>query len=369
MIIIFDANAFYTYYGREKLDLSPISFVDEEKLKKEMNMIQRKYIATSSFIEILVRFKDEEKHLYNIIKFIDHHKIGLFNNVKNEKNYLSEKEYKHILENNKPYFLKNKAYAKIDSKASLESDYSFIFILFIISSFLWGKKKDIKITNYILMSLGFDDDNLKNEEDKIKGIVITLLLQNLFVSEAENIKKRIYQKLLNGYEDGKVTSLYKNEIMDILEEYLIIFENCIEGLNSIENDRFDFIEMIQKNREALMANKKNHSHIIAIYSETLEKFNFDFLEFESEIKSILQKSLTQCQSNYIANILLKSWLENGAQIKKNDIYDFLLLSILDGVNDTSLDEDIFLVTFDKKIIEFIKKVNKSNGDYIEQFIN
>ena len=34
--------------------------------------------------------------------------------------------------------------------------------------------------------------------------------------------------------------------MIIIEEYLIIFENCIEGLNSIENDRFDFIEMIQK---------------------------------------------------------------------------------------------------------------------------
>ena len=100
----------------------------------------------------------------------------------------------------------------------------------------------------------------------------------------------------------------------------------------------------------------------------LKDKNFDFSSFEHEINKIVNKKLSLSQTNYITNNLLKSWIENGAQIKKNDIYDTLLLSILDESLNDSKDKNLFLVTFDKKIIKFIKNINISNWKFINKYL-
>lgn len=41
MNIVFDANAFYAYYGRKKLELNSITMIDEDKFIKEMNIVKK----------------------------------------------------------------------------------------------------------------------------------------------------------------------------------------------------------------------------------------------------------------------------------------------------------------------------------------
>lgn len=43
MNIVFDANAFYAYYGREKLELDLITMIDEDKFIKEMHIVEKIY--------------------------------------------------------------------------------------------------------------------------------------------------------------------------------------------------------------------------------------------------------------------------------------------------------------------------------------
>lgn len=367
MNIVFDANAFYAYYGREKLGLDPITMIDEDKFIKEMNDIEKKYIATSSFIEILVRFKDEEKKLYRILKFIKQKNIGLFNNVMNETNYFSQKNFKHLLDNLNPSYLQKVAYLKIESKVYLESNYTIVFILFILCSILLSEKNKIEVTNYLLNNQKFDDLETENKKDKIREILVTDFLERFFVSNIKKLTDEISEIIKDGYENGKVASKYKNKVMEILEVYLLIFKNYIDGLNSIENNDFDFISAIDKNYQLLLNNKKNN-HIIRMYSNMLKNEKFDFLSFENEINKIVKKTLSSSQTNYITNKLLKSWLENGAKIEKNDIYDTLLLSILDKSLISSKGKNLFLITFDKKIIEFIKNINISNWEFINKYL-
>ncbi|WP_279160018.1 hypothetical protein [Thomasclavelia cocleata] len=291
----------------------------------------------------------------------------MFNNVKNETNYFSQKNFKHLLDNLNPSYLKKVAYSKIESKVYLETNYTVVFILFILCSFLLSEKNKIEITNYLLNNQKFDNLETENKEDKIRNILITEFLERLFVSNIKEHTDRLSQILKDGYENGEVTSKYKNEVMEILEVYLLAFENYIDGLNSIEYNDFDFISAIKKNNKILLDYKKNN-HIIQMYSEMLKDKKFDFSSFEHEINKIVNKTLSLSQTNYITNNLLKSWIENGAQIKKNDIYDTLLLSILDESLNDSKDKNLFLVTFDKKIIKFIKNINISNWKFINKYL-
>ena len=291
----------------------------------------------------------------------------MFNNVKNETNYFSQKNFKHLLDNLNPSYLKKVAYSKIESKVYLETNYTVVFILFILCSFLLSEKNKIEITNYLLNNQKFDNLETENKEDKIRNILITEFLERLFVSNIKEHTDRLSQILKDGYENGEVTSKYKNEVMEILEVYLLAFENYIDGLNSIEYNDFDFISAIKKNNKILLDYKKNN-HIIQMYSEMLKDKKFDFSSFEHEINKIVNKTLSLSQTNYITNNLLKSWIENGAQIKKNDIYDTLLLSILDESLNDSKDKILFLVTFDKKIIKFIKNIIISNWKFINKYL-
>ena len=188
----------------------------------------------------------------------------MFNNVKNETNYFSQKNFKHLLDNLNPSYLKKVAYSKIESKVYLETNYTVVFILFILCSFLLSEKNKIEITNYLLNNQKFDNLETENKEDKIRNILITEFLERLFVSNIKEHTDRLSQILKDGYENGEVTSKYKNEVMEILEVYLLAFENYIDGLNSIEYNDFDFISAIKKNNKILLDYKKNNN-IIQMY--------------------------------------------------------------------------------------------------------
>ena len=377
MIAVFDANAFYTYFGRKKLDTSSINFINEEKFQKEINKVEQKYIATSSFIEMLVRFKDDGNKLYQIMKFIKKNKIGMFNNVKNETNYISQKTYDYLLKNMDPNVLKKFAYSKINSKVELEANYTFLFILFIVSSFLNSEKDKIEIID--LNNPVFNSCKTDNKEDFISELM-AFLLENVFIVDREDIISRLSQILKIAYEDADVTDNingkkvikeHKIEVMSILEKYIFIFENCIKDLSLIEEKDFSLISIIQRNRKAWSnrkdSKKKDGDHIIAICSKMLKNNEFNYSFYENKINGILQKSLSQSQANYISYTLLNSWINNGAQIKKNDIYDVLLLSILDSSKEQLKGKELFLITFDKKIMKFMKNTNISNWRYLNEF--
>lgn len=371
MIVIFDANAFYSYFGEDKLGtVEGIPNVDRDKLKKELEK-EKKYIASSAFIEILVRFKDDGNSLYQICKFMRRKNIGLLNNVYDRSNSFSQKEFRYLLDHIRPDYLEKIAYKKIDAKASLESNYTIIFMLFIFSSLLLSKKNEIKVTEDLLNDFKFEDCD--EEKKDIREVLLARALKYGFVADYQKIQDELFKKIKSLYIDGekKISKEYKSEVMNIIEHYFFLYECCIDTINSIKDEQLDIDLIIEENKKKMESIKEDNKHIIAVCSEMLKKNKFDYLYYEENIKNILNKTLANNQVSYIGDILLKSWIENGGQIKKNDIYDVQLLSIIDKENpeDSSVSkEDRFLLTFDNKLKKFIKKINNENGDYIEKFL-
>lgn len=371
MIVIFDANAFYSYFGEDKLGtVGRIPNVDQDKLKKELEK-EKKYIASSAFIEILVNFKDDGDSLYQICKFMRRKNIGLLNNVFDRSNSFSQKEFRHILDHIRPDYLEKIAYKKIDAKASLESNYTIIFMLFILSSLLLSKKNKIKVTEVLLNNFKFEECDEKKED--IREVLIARALKYGFVADYRKIQEELFQKIKSLYINGekKISKQYKYEVMNIIERYFFLYECCIDTINSIKDEQLDIDLIIEENKKKMDNIKKDSKHIIAVCSEMLKKNKFNYSFYEGKIKNILNRTLLNSQVGYIGDVLLKSWIENGGQINKNDIYDIQLLSIIDkkAPGDSSVPkEDRFLLTFDNKLKKFIEKINNENGDYIEKFL-
>lgn len=370
MMVIFDASAFYSYFGEDKLGtVGGIPNVDRDKLKKELEK-EKKYIASSAFIEILVRFKDDGNSLYQICKFMRRKNICLLNNVFDRSNSFSQKEFRHLLGHIRPNCLEKTAYKKIDAKASLESNYTIIFMLFILSSLLLSKKNEIKVTENLLNNFKFEDCD--EEKEDIREVLLARALKYGFVADYQKVQDELFKKIKKLYIDDekKISKEYKREVMNIIERYFFLYECCIDTINSIKDEQLDIDLIIEENKKKVDNIKNDSKHIIEACSKILKKNKFNYSFYEEKIKNILNRTLLNSQVSYIGDVLLKSWIENGGQVKKNDIYDVQLLSIIDKdapVDSSVPKEERFLLTFDNKLKKFIKKINTKNSEYIEKF--
>ena len=79
-MIFLDANAFYSYFGRAKLNMTS-SPVDEVKLRKFLDARDDVNLPTSVFIEIVVHFRNDTKKLQELISFMKSKRFALYNNI------------------------------------------------------------------------------------------------------------------------------------------------------------------------------------------------------------------------------------------------------------------------------------------------
>ena len=77
-MICLDANAFYWYYGRDKLPLpTSVPKFDVNAMKRFLDARSDKSLAASAYIEMLVHFRDKPKIMREIIKFREQKRIKI----------------------------------------------------------------------------------------------------------------------------------------------------------------------------------------------------------------------------------------------------------------------------------------------------
>lgn len=83
-MVFLDANAFYWYFGREKLFAqSSVPKHDVEKLNSFLDTRSDKSIPASAFMEMIVHFRDNPDSIMRIIRFREEKSIKVFNNFRN----------------------------------------------------------------------------------------------------------------------------------------------------------------------------------------------------------------------------------------------------------------------------------------------
>ena len=82
-MIFLDANAFYWYFGREKLFAQPSTPKhDVEKLNGFLDGRTDKRIPASVFMEIIVHFRDDPEKIKKLIRFREEKGITIHNNFR-----------------------------------------------------------------------------------------------------------------------------------------------------------------------------------------------------------------------------------------------------------------------------------------------
>ena len=76
-MIFLDANAFYSYYGRRKLEMTS-SPVDETALRCFLDNREKKSLPTSVFMEIITHFREAPDILINLVKFREQKGLPLY---------------------------------------------------------------------------------------------------------------------------------------------------------------------------------------------------------------------------------------------------------------------------------------------------
>ena len=85
-------------------------------------------------------------------------------------------------------------------------------------------------------------------------------------------------------------------------------------------------------------------------------------------------SFTKIQTDYMAEELYKSWIDDSQKFRKNDIFDFFFLACAEYKDKRPVaslleDRSSYLLTFDKKLARYIERKRPNNGQVIRRYYN
>ena len=352
-MICLDANAFYWYFGRDKLPLpESIPKFDVDKVKTFLDARKDKSITASAYMEILVNFRDKPQTIRELTRFIEKKHIKIYNNLLNHVFKPRELSLCSLMND---YQLMHYANKLLETKIEIETEFSYVFMQVV----------GILYANHCLKS------NF-NICDSVKDNILNFLYRNMEETLKEKWYSELKTSLIDGYNDNNKSQQYlKKKYIELLTQNCVIAHIIIETIQNIDNedDLYSFMCNVATN---VKNNGFNESDTMKTISRTLNNDSI-FLQFaEKEIGDIfLRKGYTLHQSKYIV-VMLKAWLERGRKFCKNDIFDMMCIAALDKTNTdpnwiTPIDPTTYLITFDDVMVDFIKNTKYSNFKLIDQF--
>ncbi len=364
-MIFLDANSFYDFYGRNSLGMNMASAQNRnvDALTTFLNRRHDKALPESVFIEVLTRFKDDEMKLRNILDFIFNKNLLIFHNIKTWG--LHDKVIKILFLHKTllPLPGELKTFVKLTVvllKIEIEATIAFCF-------------EQINGMLYVFCS----SDNLGLSE-AAKASAISIMFENYFFDRKEAMIKEIKNTLCTSYSDHKKSSatMLKTIYMEQLNEFCVVAEEIIAGLNHVEEGSPESLIVTFQNA-VVQAHSKGFTggtdtmHAIS----NLIKENPKFLQnvYATIDSTFTIRAFSMTQTNYAEHVLFPAWLERGAMLKKNDLFDMLVVGTLDFVEHNKyqrgspINYASYLITFDATMRNYLASKFPYNENLVNKF--
>lgn len=354
-MIFLDANAFYWYYGRDKLGIPSPQKVDEVALRKFLDSRLDKSIPASVYMEIITHFRNSPEKLTGIVSFIISKNLKIYNNYQNCN--ITSKELTYVSFMGGTEILK---YANIMKTKKIDIESSFAVLFFEIVRLLY---------------LEYRKENIASLTEHQKGILSYMSEQ----SSKENVsiyKNKFTETLEKGYEVNDEEKTLKDDYIDALNEQCVFINLFIELTLNYTNEEISLVDLLQTKYAEL---KANGFDLDSSGKETMKNIvdelrsNITYLNYAKErISNIFKKSkFTLHQSEYIRDVMLPAWLERGQKLRKNDIFDMLCVGVLDfkdnGNKCMFLDNASYLLSFDSAMKNYLSEKSKASFNLIKTF--
>lgn len=355
-MIFLDANAFYWYYGRDKLGIPSPQKVDEVALRRFLDMRKDKGLPSSVYMEIITHFRDYPEKLKSIILFIKTKDIKIYNNY--QKCCVTPDELTCTL------FMSNSEickYANLTKTKKIDIEINFA-VLF--------------LETVRLLYLEFRKKNMPSLTEEQKGMISYYIGKQVNKENITKYKNEFTNILEKGYETNNEEKTLKDSYIDALNEECISINLLIELIMNYENKEVSLIELLQKKYAELIAcgfdtdspEKETMKNIVSELSSNLTYLNYS----KERISQIFKKKkFASHQCEYIRDIMLTAWLERGQKLRKNDIFDMLCVGALDYKNSNNkcvlLDNTTYLLSFDKTMKKYLNQKSTCSYNLIKKF--
>lgn len=357
-----DTNALYFYIGREQLGEHSDANVNCELLRLFLDNRTDKALASSAYIEALVKFRDKPEYAEKLHSFIFEKNLHIYNNVQ----YLGfSTEHIMINSNLKGAQLSNYIKSKVlPNKINVEVRFATAFLMSIV----------LLYTKYLI-----DGSSILIQDYDI----------GLFIRD--KLLKKVQLELLNAlsaaYDNNEnyEQQIFKNKYIELLEEGCRMADTIVELLSDekITIEKFEIINNeIDEKYEQLKNNNPNNYMMEKIsellntrpqYKEYAKKRFADMYSKKGKaFKGKEKYAFIPMQTDYLSEEMYSSWLDKSQKFRKNDIFDFFFLGCSQYIDDRTVenklvDRSTYLLTFDKKLDRYIEKKRPANGREIRRF--
>lgn len=354
-MIFLDANVFYWYYGRDRLELSTSDDkIDVKKLCQYLDVKKDKAMPTSVFMEIFVHFRSDAQKLISMRNFIIEKGFRLYNNL---KEYGVEPEQLDILSLMTSHDIVKYANGLFNKKVEIESNYAYMFLSVLRELYLYYAMNEYS---------NFTDEN--------KNSILQYIWVNVW-REEKDPKIRLKSALENGYKVDKPDQYLKEEYLKLLTEDCYLIKVILSGIDGVKKNEADLVNFIKQQLNEFKQNKNvTHKTVMQHFAIVMSN-DRNFLNYATNniSNSCIKVGMPKGQADYIAQQMLPAWLNRAQQIKKNDIFDMFCMNIYgcsytpENTTNVLIDTSPYLLTFDTTMKKYIKNNKPNNYSIIEKF--
>jgi hypothetical protein len=359
MIYALDANAFYTYYGREKLNMEPNRKINNNAYCDFLDKQPLKILPTSVFIEIAVYFRKDFDIWVKIRKFIKDKDLIFITTASDRFN---EGDFLKLLlvENTKAFYsyIEDICNKKIAGEAEA--------IYYILNSIMG---------EYFTFSFRKEHPAVGEQIAARLFIAFDNAVRNIYIEE---IKKALLEGYCNGCEKNEAKTKYIDIIADMYKHIYLISKSfdIDRGFNKINEEEIK--ELFKKVKDQLEVQGLGADK--AVKKQLLENQYFAGTQHLEIMKQVLErKNYSDFQAKYMM-YTLQAWFNARKRIDKNDVYDLYFLGILDRKPEIKsylnknranqcnvLDDRVIAITFDETVLAFLEVHHSLSYEQIAQF--
>lgn len=365
---ILDTNALYFYIGREQIGENSDAKVDCESLRKALDRRDDKALASSAYVEAMVKYRNQPEYAEKIHAFMDLKDLCLFNNVQYQTFSIDQMSVNLSLKGDQlSQYIKNIILPqKIDIEVRFATGFLFSILL------LYTKYR-------------IDDSKriCSNHDYDIEKFIRDITIRNVIAE--------LYKTLQDAYEnyENNEQQRFKDKYIELLMEGCKLSDVLVEVLSTKGTDvSISDIEEVENEIDskyaALQANKPDNylmDNIHNVFSsrpdfmdEAKKRFAVMYSKKGKAFKGKEKFAFRPIQVDYIAEEMYSSWMDNSQKFRKNDIFDLFFLGCADykdnrPVENILIDRSTYLLTFDKKLDRYIERKRPSNGKVIRRFFD
>lgn len=354
-MLFLDANAFYWYFGREKLGLSSTAQINKTVLCNYLDSHDNKSIPFSVFLEIFTHFRNNPNKLKDILNFITVKNFKIHNNLPYLKEEYESLKFIPIMDDLSIKFYVEKL---LKGKIKIEVSFAVTFFEVIRLLYLQYKQERYKLN------------------DRQYNACFKFLGEKCAKENRKKYKQKFELALQEGYKKNKEEKELKNAYIESLNEECLNINLFLQLLANYEDKNTNLIDVLQNEYQRLKESDffetpDNNATMKTIAKEIQN--NVDFFNYSaSRISNIFKKKGFSCfECRYIETMLLPSWLINSQKYRKNDIFDMFCLKALDFCETSTIsviDTTSYLISFDDKVKEFLYKEHLKSWNLINRFI-